>query len=129
MAVPQARDLGAAAPPAQVVLELARFLDAKRASAVRVLEVEKILQICSYFVLATGTSSRHLQTLADGAQKILKSAQVPRIGIAGYVEGHWICLDYVDLVVHLFDGEAREFYDLDHLYGDAPVIPWADAPP
>ena len=109
-------------PLEQIVQDLVRELDGKRAEDIKLLRVQEILQICSYFVLATGTSARHLQTLADTVQRHMKPLSVPRLGVEGYKDGRWICLDYSELVVHLFDRESRLFYDLDHLWDDAPSL-------
>lgn len=107
-----------------VVLEVARFLDSKRAEEIAVLDVEELIQISSYFVIASGSSSRVLQTLAEGVAQILKKSGLPRLSIGGIKEGRWVCIDYGDVVVHLFDPETRVFYALDDLWGDAPKVTW-----
>lgn len=120
----QAEELDARAIAEQV----AQFLDSKRAEQIAILDVQKLIQISSYFVVATGTSQRGLQTLGDGAGDILKKSGLPRLSTAGLREGRWICLDYGEVVVHLFDRDTRLFYELDELWGDAPRVPWEPAP-
>ena len=102
-----------------VATEIASFLDSKRATEIVVLDVRDLMQITSYFVIATGSSSRALSTLAAGAGKILKDNGFPRLGVDGDRDARWYCLDYAEVVVHLFEPEARQFYDLDTLWGDA----------
>ena len=75
--------------------------------------------ICSFtdnFLVCTGTSSRHNQTIADTIEERLKSQGVRPLHIEGYNEGDWILMDYVDFVVHIFSARAREFYDLERLW-------------
>ena len=113
----------------EITESAARFLDEKRAEEIKILNVRDTLFICSYFIIATASSARHLQTLADGLQRHLKPTNLPRIGAEGNREGRWVCLDHSELVIHLFEREARAFYDFDHLWGDAPRVPFEPASP
>ena len=75
--------------------------------------------ICSFtdnFLVCTGTSSRHNQTIADSVEEKLKRLGVRALHIEGRSEGDWILMDYVDFVVHIFSARAREFYDLERLW-------------
>jgi ribosome-associated protein len=75
--------------------------------------------ICSFtdnFLVCTGTSSRHNQTIADSVEEKLKKQGVRALHIEGRSEGDWILMDYVDFVVHIFSARAREFYDLERLW-------------
>lgn len=103
-------------------VEVARLLDAKRAEDIVVIDVRELLYITSYFVIASGTSTRALQSLRDGIKDLLKGSELTPLGVEGERDAQWLCLDYGDLVVHLFMKEARAFYDLDHLWGDAPRL-------
>ena len=71
-----------------------------------------------FFVIATGTSGRQLRTVADEITAEAKKRGFPLFGQAGYDDARWILLDFVTVVVHLFDQESREFYDLEMLWGD-----------
>ena len=106
----------------ELALDVATFLDSKRAEDIVVVDVQSLLPITSYFVLASGSSSRTLRALAAGVKKILSGSNFTRLGMQGSREGRWMCLDYTEVVVHLFAREAREFYDLDHLWADAIVL-------
>lgn len=76
-----------------------------------------------FFVIATGTSSRQMRTVADEICQTARDVNFERFGRAGYDQGKWILLDYVDVVIHLFDSEYRDFYDLELLWGDAKRVP------
>ncbi len=73
----------------------------------------------NYFVIATSTSQRQGRTVADEIHQISHLHDFERFGRAGYEQGRWILLDYVNVVVHIFDEEYRDYYDLEMLWGDA----------
>ncbi|WP_302120059.1 ribosome silencing factor [Allorhodopirellula heiligendammensis] len=80
-----------------------------------------------FFVIATGTSRRQLHAISEQIDDALeKGLGDHRMGIEGYQESNWIVLDYGSLVVHLFDEETREYYDLESLWADGTVVPLAD---
>lgn len=120
--VPSETNAGTPPTALETALEVAQFLDSKRAEDVVIMNVRDVLFITSYFVLATGTSSRAIRTLADGLTPIMKKSAYERVGVENDDEGRWICVDYNEVVVHLFDRDARSFYDMDHLWGDAPRV-------
>ena len=72
-----------------------------------------------YFVIATGTSDRQMRTVADEICEAAKKQGLQRFGRAGYEQARWILLDFVDVVIHIFDKQYREYYDLELLWGDA----------
>ncbi len=75
--------------------------------------------ITDYFVICTGTSDRHVQSLADSVLVALKkNGEIP-FSREGLQTGQWILLDYVNVVVHIFQKDARDFYRLESLWGDA----------
>ena len=86
---------------------------------IRVLEINNVTTLADYFVLCTGTSAPQLKALADAGEKAMKEAGILPHHIEGHRGGTWILQDYGDVVVHLFDTEARAFYDLDRLWQDA----------
>ena len=90
-------------------------LDKKAQDAV-VVELGDICSFTNYFLICTGTSTRHNQTIADHIEQTLKRQGVRPLHIEGHSEGEWILLDYVDFVVHVFSARAREFYDLERLW-------------
>ena len=90
-------------------------LDKKAQDAI-VLELGAICSFTDYFLICTGTSTRHNQTIADHIEETLKRDGVRPLHVEGRSEGEWILLDYVDFVVHIFSVRSREFYDLERLW-------------
>ena len=80
-----------------------------------------------FFVLATGTSRRQLHAISEQIDDELeKNLGDQRLGIEGYDESRWIVLDYGSVIIHLFDDETRDYYDLESLWADGQAIPLAD---
>ena len=75
-----------------------------------------------YFVIATGTSNRQIRTVSDRICQAADKEGWQRFGRAGYEQAKWVLLDFVDVVIHLFDGQYRNYYDLELLWGDAKKI-------
>ena len=75
-------------------------------------------------MIATGTSDRQMRTVADEISEVAKKEGFQRFGLAGYDHARWILLDFVDVVVHIFDSEYRGYYDLELLWGDAKRLDW-----
>lgn len=100
---------------------IAKILDDKKGMDVTVLSVGKQTVLADYFVIATGTSSTHVNALADEVEYKLKEDMSLE---AGHIEGHgeWILLDYASVIVHVFTKNAREFYKLEKLWDDAGVV-------
>jgi ribosome-associated protein len=90
-------------------------LDKKAQDAV-VLDLGEICSFTDYFLICTGTSTRHNQAIADHIEETLKRQGVRPLHIEGHTDGEWILLDYVDFVIHIFSARAREFYDLERLW-------------
>jgi ribosome-associated protein len=88
----------------------------KKAQDMAWLDLSGVCSFTDHFLVCTGTSTRHNQTIADGVEERLKKQGVRPLHIEGYGEGEWILLDYVDFVVHIFSARAREFYDLERLW-------------
>ncbi len=84
-----------------------------------VLDLKGISSATDYYVIATGTSVRQSRTVVDAVQVHAKEVGRKRYGQAGYEQGRWILADFVDVVVHVFDKEYRDYYELENLWGDA----------
>ena len=98
----------------------ARVAEETRGTDVRVLDLRGLTEVVDYFVVATGSSRRQMHAMADEIEKTVKKDLHDRKrGGEGYEEGRWIVLDYGDVMVHLFDAEARGYWDLEHLWSDA----------
>lgn len=96
----------------------------KKALDVVLLDVGDLLAITEVFVIATGTSRPHAQSLADNVVERLKEAGRRPLRDEGRAQAEWILLDYGDFVVHVFQPEPRQFYGLERLWGDARRLDW-----
>lgn len=94
-----------------------------RARDVKVLDTRKQTKLFDYLVIASGTSRRQLHAISEDIDHRLEDdMDDQRLGIEGYQESRWIVLDYGTVVIHLFDDESREYYDLEGLWGDATPV-------
>ena len=89
-------------------------------------EVGKLVSITDYFLIASGNSSRQVQAITRHVQRRMLEKGVRTYGIEGEQEGHWVLIDYGDVVIHIFYQPYREFYDLEGLWVDAPRIDLED---
>lgn len=86
------------------------------------LDLSPLLVVTDVFVIASGTSRRHVNTLVDEAELALRELDRKPIRREGTEHGRWVLLDYGDVVIHVFDTETREYYDLGRLWADADRI-------
>ena len=86
---------------------------------VTVLDLKGLSPATDYFVIATGTSNRPMRAVSDEISDEAKKCGMRRFGRAGYEQARWVLLDFVDVVIHIFDEEYRDYYDLEFLWGDA----------
>lgn len=100
-------------------LAAAKIAAERHCTDIVVLDLAGVSPATDYFVIATGTSDRQMRTVADEISDVGRELGFSRFGRAGYEKARWILLDFVDVVVHLFDKEYREYYDLELLWGDA----------
>jgi ribosome-associated protein len=100
-------------------LAAAKVADERHCSDIVVLDLRGLSPATDYFVIATGTSDRQMRTVADEIRGAGKEQGMALFGRAGYEQARWILLDFIDVVIHIFDKEYREYYDLELLWGDA----------
>lgn len=102
----------------------ARVAAETRGGEIAILDLRELTPVVDYFVIASGSSRRQMHAMADEIEKVVKRDLHDRIrGAEGYEEGRWIVLDYGDVMVHLFDPEARGYWDLEGLWSDAARVP------
>lgn len=95
----------------------------KKALEVRVLEVKGLSTLTDYLLIASGSSDRQVQAVAEAVRAGLKDDHAtPPMAVEGMKEGRWILLDYGDVMVHIFHKPVRDFYDLDGLWSEAPEV-------
>jgi len=105
----------------------ARAADSKQARNVVVLEVGEVLALCGWFVITSGSNDRQVKAICDEVERQLRDAGGPKpLRIEGLDDRQWVLMDYGDVVVHVFQQEQREFYDLERLWADVPRLDWAD---
>ena len=112
--------------PKEMALLLAQAMDSKKGKDIRVLETDGVTTLADYFVLCSGSSAPQLKALADAGEKAMKDHGILPHHVEGHRGGTWILQDYGDVVVHVFDKEARAFYDLARLWADAKTVDLSD---
>jgi ribosome-associated protein len=108
----------------ELALESARIADAQKGSNIVILQVGEVLGVTEYFVVVSASNRRLVRTLVDEIEVQCRDTvgRTPS-RTEGVREQQWVLLDYGDVVVHVFLEEIREFYDIERLYKDVPVIP------
>jgi len=109
--------------PLTKALSCAKEADDRKATDIVLLDVSKITTVADYFLICSGRSSRQVQGIADAVQTRLRELGVRPLGVEGEREGHWVLLDYGDVIVHIFYQPIRALYDLESLWSDGTVIP------
>lgn len=106
-----------------LALEAARAAADKKATDPVILDVGNVLAICDYFVIASAPNDRQVRAICEAIEERVKesSGQSPRF-IEGLDDARWVLMDYGDWLAHVFLEEAREFYDLERLWGDVPRV-------
>ncbi len=108
--------------PEQLVAEVARYAADKKALDLVELDLRGVLGYTDYFIVCSGNTPRQAKAIQDGILAGLKQDHetIPR-RVEGTPDGGWILIDYIDVVVHIFTPQAREFYRLEQLWGEAPA--------
>ncbi len=110
----------------QQAKETAKILSEKKGLDIKVIEISDVSVIADYMVIATGNSSTHVKALADEVEEQLDNMGISVSHIEGYRSNSWILLDYIDIIVHVFSNEAREYYDLERLWEDGTDVDISD---
>lgn len=114
--------------PAQLKVALAA-VRSKKATGITVLDLRKTGAFTDYFLLCTGGNPRQVQAIADAVEQTLKDQKVRPTHVEGYERAEWVLLDYFDFIVHVFSPQARQFYGLERLWGNATRHEIADDEP
>jgi ribosome-associated protein len=101
----------------ELARDLARVIDEKKGLEIIIFDLRGISPITDFFVVANGLSEIHVRTIAGELSDFERPYHVE-----GYEAGTWVLMDYVDVIVHLFVKETRQFYGLERLWGDAPQV-------
>ena len=104
---------------------IVKILDNKKAMDLELIQTQELTIVSDYFIIASGTSNTHVRALADEVEEEMGKLGVEPDHIEGRATG-WILLDYGCVLVHVFDPQSREYYNLDRLWGDASKIDISD---
>jgi ribosome-associated protein len=106
----------------EIALTAAKAAAAKQAADVTILDVHGLIVITDYFVICSGQTDRQVKTIVEEVEKAVRELGERPIRREGEAAARWVLLDYIDVVVHVFAEEEREYYDLERLWRDAPRI-------
>ena len=113
--------------PTAVAVVVARAAEAKKGEATVILDVGPLLGITDRFVITSGTNDRQVRTIADEIELQVKKADGRGpLRVEGLDDARWVLMDYGDVVVHVFNEEARRYYDLERLWSDARRVAWEE---
>lgn len=108
----------------ELAIFCAKCADEHKATDIQILDMKRMWSISDYILLCSGDSERQLQGLAYDIEFKLKQEQTRCRAIEGYNVGKWIVLDFVDVVIHLYLREMRDYYEMDGLWADAHRVRW-----
>ncbi len=95
----------------------------KKAEDIIILDVKKISSIADYFIICTAASTRQIKAVYENIDKALSAAGENLHHVEGTDSSQWVLVDSYDVVIHIFNEEARNYYSLERLWGDAPRVP------
>ena len=104
---------------------IVKILDNKKAMDIELIQTQELTIVSDYFIIANGTSNTHVRALADEVEEEMTKLGVEPDHIEGRATG-WILLDYGCVLVHVFDPQSREYYNLERLWGDAAKVDISD---
>ena len=111
--------------PKDLAREIVKVLDEKKAENIKAIEITELTIISDYFVIASGTSSTHTKALAEDVEFKLSKLGIEPSHIEGRATG-WTLIDYGCVLVHIFEKESREYYNLERLWNDAALMDITD---
>jgi len=100
----------------------------KKALDIVILDVKNLCSYADFFLITSGTSDKHVQSVADGVVHAMKKLGRKPLGVEGMQKGHWVLADFDDVIVHVFYRPIREFYGLEKLWSDAKQVEVKDTP-
>lgn len=106
----------------ELAIAIAKALDAKKGQEIKVLETGKLTTLADYFVICSATSTTQVKALSDVCERAANELGEATHHIEGHRDGGWVLLDFSTVVVHIFQEEARQFYNLERLWADAAPV-------
>jgi ribosome-associated protein len=108
--------------PRNLAKKIAKIADDHKAFDIRILDLRKLTSFTDYFVICSGNSDRQVAAVADAIHEDLRKVGRRPLGEEGLREGQWALMDYGDVVAHVFYKDARDYYQLERLWHDAPSV-------
>ena len=107
----------------EIALYAAKALADKKGLGIQLLDVAEVTTLAEFFLICTGTSNTHVNTLCDAVEKaVVDEMGEPLLHREGHRSGTWVLLDFGSLIVHVFTEETRKFYDLERLWSDGKAV-------
>ncbi len=106
------------------VIAAARQIDNQKGADIEILAVADVSTLADYFLIATGFSRPHIRALVESVDQVVKDMGRTRIGKEEPYSAEWVLCDYGDFVIHIFQEDARNLYNLEGIWGDAPRLEW-----
>lgn len=106
----------------EVLKNAVKILDSKKADDLTAIKIKDLTILAEYFIIASGNSNTQVRAMADEVEFKLGEMGFQPYKIEGYQSANWIVLDYVDVVIHIFQTQTREFYSLDRLWSDGELV-------
>jgi ribosome-associated protein len=106
----------------QLITQIIAIIEKNKGLDIKLLDLREIENaICDYFIICSGTSNTHVEAMAGHIEKEISKTYKKPWHIEGTTRAEWVLLDYIDIVVHIFQKPIREHYDLEGLWGDAKI--------
>ena len=106
----------------KVMESIVKCIDSKKGAEIKVLDISKVTTMADYFVICQGNWGPQMKAISEEIEDKLAELGVKPIGREGMSTAYWILLDYSDVIVHIFNGEARNFYSIENLWTDATEV-------
>jgi ribosome-associated protein len=101
-----------------IIKKITEILEEKKAKEISIIDIKKLEAFTDYFVICTGTSNVHIRSICDYVKEKLEQIGMENVNIGGYDSANWIVIDYGSILIHIFDRQSREFYNIERLWFD-----------
>ena len=101
---------------------IAKLMLEKKASNIKIFDVRKITTLTDHFIICTSDSDPQTKSITNHIEKNLKKVGVKPFGVEGLNKNEWVLMDYITIIIHIFNKEKRNYYEIDRLWADAKII-------